>query len=355
MTSPTVSVVMSVYNGEEFLAQAVESILAQTFSDFEFVIIDDGSKDKTAEILDGYAKRDGRVRVFPQENRGRAESLNRGIEVSRGRYIARMDADDVSLPNRLKEQVEFLNVHQSVGLLGGAYEHIDARGVVLGIVPALQADAELRTRMLTWNAMCHPAVIMRKDIVTVAGGYRKQFLDADDYDLWLRMIEHCQVANIGHPLLRYRIHAGQVSVRNMKHQIWCVFAARASAACRKRGEADPLSDVNCITRELVASLGFSDEEIGRAMVSGIFYWVPILRESSPDAALALIRKMDEFAKSGLIDRCALANAWLDASKICYGQGRVTEGRKCVLRALWLRPYLIGRPIKRAFSRMSQGN
>src|SRR5438045_8388133 len=128
MSSTKVSVLMSVYNGQEFLCEAIESVSTQSYRDFEFLIIDDGSTDGTPEILRKYAAADERIRVHRHENRGRAESLNVGIELARGEYIARMDADDVALPERLRQQLEFLEGHPDVGLLGGAFELISSRG-----------------------------------------------------------------------------------------------------------------------------------------------------------------------------------------------------------------------------------
>jgi glycosyltransferase involved in cell wall biosynthesis len=126
-------VVMSVFNGEAYMAEAVESILAQTFGDFEFVIIDDGSTDATAAMLANYASRDERVRVFSQENIGRAESLNRGMQLAEAALIARMDADDVALPERFAKQIEFLRTRREIGLLGGTVEFITPEGRAIGV------------------------------------------------------------------------------------------------------------------------------------------------------------------------------------------------------------------------------
>ena len=121
MSSPTVSVVMSVFNGEEFLSQTIDSILNQTFRDFEFVIVDDGSTDATVDILSGYALRDGRIRTLRKGKQGRAASLNLGINLANGKYIANIDADDLAMPGRLEEQVAFMERNPKVGVLGGAF------------------------------------------------------------------------------------------------------------------------------------------------------------------------------------------------------------------------------------------
>jgi hypothetical protein len=128
MTNPTVSVVMSVFNGEPYLHEALESILNQTFRDFEFIIINDGSTDGSATVLESYRKSDSRLRVYHQENRGVGESLNRGCGLAQGKYIARMDADDIATSGRLMRQVEFMEGHPEVDVVGGAVEFIDATG-----------------------------------------------------------------------------------------------------------------------------------------------------------------------------------------------------------------------------------
>jgi len=252
---------MSVYNGQRFLSEAVQSILGQSFSDFEFIIVDDGSTDKSSEILAQYTRRDDRIRVHRHTNKGRALSLNIGMELSKGRYIARMDADDVALPNRLKEQVDFMELHPEVGLLSGSYERISRGGRLRDTVRLPLRDDEIRSMMLQSNAMCHPAVMMRKEVAIACGGYRKVFLDADDYDLWLRMSERIQLANLEQPILRYRVHSKQASIVNSRHQMLCVLAARIAAAVRRQGRPDPFSEVEQITPELLRKLGVTAAEI----------------------------------------------------------------------------------------------
>ena len=133
MTSPMVSIVMSVFNGERFLHEAVESMLDQSFREFEFIILDDGSTDRSASILNSYQNRDGRVKVHHQEHGGLIESLNHACSLAQGKYIARMDADDVAAKDRLRMQVDFMEVHSEIGVLGGGVEWIDATGRSLGI------------------------------------------------------------------------------------------------------------------------------------------------------------------------------------------------------------------------------
>jgi hypothetical protein len=353
MSTPPVSVVMSVFNGQAFLEEAIESILSQTFRDFEFLVIDDGSTDATAEILARYASRDARVRIFRHENRGRAESLNIGIGFARGKYVARMDADDVALPYRFDEQIDFMERHPGVGLLGGAVELINAAGKTIDTMQPPLLDSEIRSVMLRYNPMCHPAVVMRREVAVSSGGYRKALLDADDYDLWLRMGERSELANLGKVILQYRIHANQVSVRGMRHQALCALAARAAASLRRSGSPDPLTSVEEVNMQLLDTLGVSTEEIEELLIDGHMYWVDVLTRSDPGAALPHIKELWKLSGSGCIGRSALANTLLIGAGIHYRQGRLLQALLCAGRAVLVRPIVAGRPIKRAFSQFAR--
>ena len=352
MDSPTISVVMSVFNGERFLAQAVESILHQTFRDFEFVIIDDGSTDNTAAILSRYASDDARMRVFRQENAGRTASLNIGIRLAQGKYIARMDADDISLPHRLKEQADFLNHHPEVGLLSAAYDLMGPDNKILSTIRLPAGDPEIRTRMLDYNAMCHPAVTMRKDIVLSAGGYRRAFSESEDYDLWLRMAERTRLANLEEVVLRYRIHSGQASIQNMQHQTWCILAARAAASLRRSGKPDPLWSLKEITPACLAALGVTEEEIRRALVRDHMNWIWLLQQSDPELAIRVNTRLARLSSSESMQRPALADTWLKAAAAQYKRGTPTRAFFSAVRGLLIRPIVVGRPVKRACARLA---
>jgi hypothetical protein len=354
MDSPCISFVMSVYNGQTFLAQAIESVLGQTLPDFEFVIIDDGSADKTAGILAGYARQDKRVKVFRHENRGRAESLNVGIRLSTGDYIARMDADDVALPHRLEQQLEFMERHPEVGLLGGAVEFIYSGGQVFNTYRPPLDDPNIRHLMLARNAFFHPTAMMRKEVILASGGYRKALLDADDYDLFLRMGDRSQFANLADVVLQYRVHAGQVSVRNMRHQALCVLAARAAAAQRKQGRPDPLSQINEVTPHLLETLGVTKDETRRALLAVYTDWIQVFEHTQPEAALQAIEGLLQLSSSEFVERSVLANAWLSAAEIHRGQGRLVKAMASLGQAVLARPIIAGRPIKRAFERFIAG-
>ena len=352
MDSPSVSVLMSVYNGQAFLAEAIESILNQTFGDFEFLIIDDGSTDATAKILSTYASRDERLRVLRHENKGRAASLNIGINLATGDYIVRMDADDVAMPYRLEEQVDFMQRHPEVGLLGGAVDLINTTGQAIKTARPPQEDSEIKSLMLRYNPMFHSAVVMRKEVALASGGYRKALLDADDYDLWLRMSERSRLANLCKPILKYRIHSDQVSIRNLEHQTLCVLAARTAAKLRSHGIPDPLSDVDEVTPQLLETLGVTAAEVQGSLVGAYGYWMEILGPTDPEATLRVLDELLQLSCAKIFDRSVLADGWLKAAGIHYRQGRPGRALVCAGRAVLVRPVVAGRPVKRVFTRLA---
>jgi glycosyltransferase involved in cell wall biosynthesis len=352
MSSPAISVVMSVFNGEAFLTESIDSILGQTFTDFEFVIIDDGSNDRTPEILSDFAKRDSRVRVFPQKNEGRAESLNRGIDLVRSPLIARMDADDISLSNRLKEQYEFMDRHPEVGLLGSGVEFVAPGGKRLGFsLPPPVDDAELRNRMRYGNQFYHPTVIMRKEVVVAAGKYRKALCDADDFDLFLRVAELTKLASLPRPILLYRIHSSQTSIRRMSHQALCVLAARTAFVLRSRGVPDPLSGVDEITPELVRKMGPTDEGIFCEAAGEHLHWMALLAKFDTDAALDVIDRLLSLCKSSTspVGKKAAVNGLLKAASIHFQHGRPVKALTLANRALLRDPMEASRVAKMAFA------
>lgn len=215
--APKVSVVMSVYNGGEYLREAIESILHQTFKDFEFVIVDDGSTDSTCKILTTY--RDERMTlVRNQENLGLARSLNRGLEIARGEYVARQDADDVSLPERLAQQLEFLEEHPEVGVVGGAVQIIDGGGNASDIWRFPGEHGVLKWRLCFGNPIMHSTVMMRREIVNRVNGYDVEMEVAMDYDLWRRLSSVTRLANLQDVLVWLRRHEDSVTSKHFVQQ-----------------------------------------------------------------------------------------------------------------------------------------
>ena len=240
MLSPSLSVVMAVYNGERWLAETLASLSSQTFGDFEIVAIDDGSTDGSAAILAEAAARDARYRIITQANRGLVASLNRGLAESRAPLVARIDADDVAEPERFARQVAFLQAHPEVAALGSAIRIIGPDGASRRLQAYPCGPSAVADAMLRGCALAHPAVMMRREAVLAAGGYREAFRHAEDYDLWLRLGERHELDNLPEPLLRYRQHGGSVSFRHRQQQALATFVARHCAQARRAGRPDPL-------------------------------------------------------------------------------------------------------------------
>lgn len=210
LTPPHVTVLLSVYNGERFLAEAIDSILCQSYKNFEFIIIDDASTDSTAEILKRYEREDSRIKIVTNAvNLRLAASLNKGISLASGELIARMDADDVSLPGRLEKQVAFMQANPNVSVCGTALSVYDSPSTVW--LPPLDNDS-IRAMLFFESCLYHPTVIMRKSIFNgLDSPYFSSMLPAEDYDLWSRVAQRKEIlfANLPAPLLRYRINEGK--------------------------------------------------------------------------------------------------------------------------------------------------
>ena len=287
-TSPAISVIMSVYNGERYLRQAISSILAQSFRDFEFIIVNDGSRDKTAEILNEFEVMDSRIKIFHQDNQGLVFSLNRGIQVAKGSFVARMDADDISHPERLSLQMRRFAGEPSILLLGSAYTYIDGAGrKIKSQSVALDNDSLQRSMIKQGNPFCHSSVMIRASALQSVGGYRSLVGKyAQDYDLWLRLSEFGEVENLNAELIEYRVHCGQVSIKNVREQ-------------RRAAE---------IYRELALQRRSNHpEDIQRAKQQLAKHWQILKKRTSNDYLhwSALFEAMEEYKKFQALNLVAL--------------------------------------------------
>jgi len=247
-TSPTtavaaaaeVSVVMPVYNAARHLAEAVESILAQTYREFEFVIVDDGSTDRSRPMLDQYARRDARIKIIRRPNTGIVGALNDGIAGSSAPLIARMDADDVSAPQRLEKQIAYMRQHPECVALGARVTGIDPYGCVLFASEHKLVHDEIDAELLNgvgW-AIVHPVAMLRRNSLQRVGGYRREWQWVEDLDLFLRLAEVGKLANLPDRLLHYRQHTESINRTRATEQ------ARLADACvreayRRRGRDVP--------------------------------------------------------------------------------------------------------------------
>jgi glycosyltransferase involved in cell wall biosynthesis len=216
---PKISVIMPVYNCAEYLKEALASLLVQTFEDFEIIAINDGSTDNSLSILEKFAKIDKRIRVISQENSGIVTVLNRGIEESKGEYIARMDADDVSFPDRFSSQVEVFTSHPDTSLVYGNFEVIDEQGQFLyrELVPPLNEDVQ--NALFVRNPIAHGSVMFRKSIIDTVGYYSDDYGPTEDLELWMRVSERGTMRGTGTPLYRWRINTQGITMTNNTESI----------------------------------------------------------------------------------------------------------------------------------------
>lgn len=205
MNKPLISVIFSVYNGAPYLKEAIESILNQTCTDFEFIIVDDGSTDETPKILDSFT--DCRiVRLNNKKNIGLVQSLNKALSIAQGEFIARMDADDISLPERFEKQLDYLKKHPQVGVLGSAISQVDKRGRPISVL-----TPPINNKIILWEMffscpIFHATVMMRRSIVMMVGYYDVNFIHAEDIELWSRLFFKTKFANLSEVLYIRRLH-----------------------------------------------------------------------------------------------------------------------------------------------------
>ena len=217
---PAISVVMPVYNTERYVAHAVRSVLAQTFEDFEFIILDDGSTDSSVHIIQEYAENDDRVRFFPLEHQGYVSLLRRGLNHCRGEFVARMDSDDISTPDRFEKEIKFLRGNPDVVAVGSRVVLIDPFGSQFEKPGHKTTHQEIEEELLKgvgW-AIVHPTVMMRRDALMQVGGYREDLAVSEDLDLFLRLAEVGKLQNLPDVLLQYRQHLQSVNYTRYEQQ-----------------------------------------------------------------------------------------------------------------------------------------
>ncbi len=205
---------MPVYNGEPFLASSIESILQQTFSEFEFLIINDGSTDGSLDIIKSYARKDSRIRFVTRNNKGLISTLNEGLAMIETEYIARQDSDDISLTSRLKKQVEFLDKNTSIGLVGSNYHTVNNRGQIIGTTDVLTTPNDLKLAEVFSNQFGHGTIMARGQILKSKKTYNQEYKHSEDYELWARLAREQGIANIKEPLYKWRLHDENVTIKH---------------------------------------------------------------------------------------------------------------------------------------------
>lgn len=262
MADAPLTVLIAVYNGERYVGETIESILSQSYGDYELLIIDDGSNDSTPKILQQYATRDPRIRLLQQDNHGVGYTLNRGLAEARGALVAQIGADDVALPGRLKKQVDFLDQNPEYVLLGGYLRIIDRDGRPLGMRQYPLSDEQLRKRIVLYNPFGAPSVMFRRDDALAAGGFTSRFWTCEDYDFVFRIAKRGKVANLPEPLTAYRLHDESVKSRDTVRQLRDTIDAKR-AAFAEYGYRQPPS----------ARLVNAAQELMTRLPAGAVYWL----------------------------------------------------------------------------------
>jgi len=269
---PAISVVMPAFNSARFIRPAIESVLGQTFRDFEFIIIDDGSTDDTLKIIQDYAAKDQRIVILSHLNKGMGRSLNEAIELARGRWIARIDADDLMMPQRLERQLDYMHRHPGVAVAGSWIQYVNRRGRVIGHKRAplhKKKNIEKLNQRNKLIPLTHPSVLMDRQAFREAGGYRPEFWPSDDLDLWSRILEHGHQIRVQREFLtQYRIHSDSICAAKARRTMEGVRWVRECLIRRRRGEREISFDEYVKWRKSLPLLRRLDENrkiVGRTM------------------------------------------------------------------------------------------
>lgn len=265
--SPRVSVVMPVHNRRAYVAAAIESVLIQSLRELEVIVVDDGSTDDTPAIIEEYARRDSRVRVARLAKSGISRAINHGVAMARAPYIARLDSDDIALPNRLARQLAFLDANPSVGLVGSWMILIDDASRVTGYHTYPLDAAQLHADVIVRNVIGAPSAVIRHDVIEAIGGWRPQYDDAEDYEFCLRLSERSTLVNLPEFLVFYRRHAQQNTKQRFGRQQGLSVVARIAARARRAGLPDPVDPARPIDAAAIDRLGLPADEAEKLKVA----------------------------------------------------------------------------------------
>lgn len=309
--TPHISVILPFRDAAAHIAEAVESIRAQSRDDWELIGVDDGSTDHSAAVVAGFADRDPRIRLVRLPRTGIVTALNRGVIEARGDLVARMDADDVALPRRFEVQAARLDADGSLAAVGGAHEAIDTRGVAWRTHRPPSEPARVAAALLHVNCLCHPAMMLRREaLAAIDGPYRGQFPLAEDYDLWLRLAERCAIGNVPEVVLRYRRDLAALDPARLARQAVATEGARHAARVRRAGRPDPagawvVADCHTLERE-----GIPAPRLARLVRRTLLSEARLARKHGfREASRALVRHAATLAPRGEGIAARLDYAW----------------------------------------------
>ena len=236
-----ISILMPAYNSEQFISKSIESIINQSFSDYEFIIVDDGSKDATKEIINMYKQNNNKIKLFSKSNSGLTETLNFGLKKCKGEWIARLDSDDLSRFDRLEKQLLIAESKRNIGLIGSDAIFIDSFDNNLYSHSYPSTHKELTNNLLSCKKFFpHSSAFFNRELVESIGAYRDRAGISEDWDLWIRLASKSQIINIKKPLLKIRIHENQISNKNSLKQAFDTRFVIVANLLRTKNNYDPL-------------------------------------------------------------------------------------------------------------------
>lgn len=345
------SIVTTVFNGASFLEECIRSVLSQTFRDFEFIIINDGSTDESAAIIHKFAEGDERIRFEDCGRVGRIEALNIACRLARGRYIGILDADDVALPNRFESQMSYLQRHADVALLGAGVQKITSDGRPFAEVLFPTGDAEINEALIDGCCFAFSTVVVLRDALCEAGWHRTPSHPAEDYDLYLRLIGRYKLANLPEVLVRYRVHPTQLSATQVQAQVFAFLGAQVMARAKAISGCEPPLAGDRFTQEFLMQNGVSSETIERRVSSGFLsqaltLWICGYKEAS----VATLEQALAWARSVGADRTTLARIHAALAARYFRQVRMLKGLAATWRVFYEDPHearaLIARGMRR---------
>jgi Glycosyl transferase family 2 len=352
------SIVTTVFNGADFLEECIRSVLTQTFHDFEFIIVNDGSTDESAAIIRKLAEGDERIRFEDCARIGRIEALNIACRLARGRYIGILDADDVALPNRFERQMSYLQRHSDVALLGAGIQKISSDGRAFAEVMFPTSDVEINKALVDECCFAFSTIVVLRDALCEAGWHRPASHPTEDYDLYLRFLGRYKMANLPEVLVRYRVHPTQLSVTQVQAQVFAFLGAQVLARVKAGSGCEPTVAGDRFTQEFLVHYGVSSETIERR-VSSSFHsqalnlWICGYHEAS----LASLEAALDWARSAAADRTTQATIHAALAARYFRQARIFKGMVAAWRMFHENPQeakaLFARGVSRVM-RFSEG-
>lgn len=325
------SIVTTVFNGARFLEDCIRSVLTQTFRDFEYIIVNDGSTDESATIIRRFAEADARIRFEDCTRVGRIEALNIACRMARGRYIGILDADDQAVPDRFEIQLRYLQQHPDVALLGAGVQKISCEGRPFAEVTFPARDDEISEALVDECCFAFSTIVVLRDALCEAGWHRTASHPAEDYDLYLRLLGRYKMANLAEVLVRYRVHPTQLSATQVQAQVFAFLGVQALARMKEVTGREPLIPSDRFTREFLMQHGVSAETIERRVAGGFLsqslsLWICGYKEAS----LATLEQGLAWARSVPAGRTTHAKFHAALAARYFRQARILDG----LAASW---------------------